>query len=196
MGTIVAFELVTLEGVMQAPARADEDIRGGFAHGGWATPYADAVSAGFVGQGGQGGGAGGLLFGRRTYEDFFQVWPNRAGNPFTAALNNQQKYVVSRNLAEPLPWMNSTLLKGDASKSVSRLKSGTEAQFVILGSGALVRALMRDNLIDEFILLIHPIVLGAGQRLFDEAGTLARLRLLETKPTTTGVVIARYRAEA
>jgi dihydrofolate reductase len=176
---------------MQAPARPDEDRRGGFEHGGWATPYAQSIAAAGVGPGMGLGGA--LLFGRRTYEDFYSVWPNRTDNPFTPALNAAQKYVASTTLAEPLPWINSTLLKGDAEEAVARLKGEPGPDLLILGSGELIRSLMPRDLIDEFMLLIHPLVLGSGRRLFDEGGALARLRLVDTKTTTTGVVIATYR---
>ena len=110
MSRIVVMENLSLDGVMQAPGRADEDRRGGFAHGGWALPYQDAVK-GKVMAGGM-ASVGPLLFGRRTYEDFFKVWPNRTDNPFTAVLDNAQKYVASTTLTEPLPWQNSTLLAG------------------------------------------------------------------------------------
>ena len=136
----------------------------------------------------------GLLLGRRTYEDFFQVWPKRTDNPFTEALNNAQKYVASRTLSEPLPWVNSTLLKGDALRSVAELKHRLDKDLMVLGSGELVRSLMSAALVDEYILLIHPLVLGSGQRLFD-AGISASLRLQEVNPTTTGVLIATYRPE-
>ena len=106
---------------------------------------------------------GALLFGRRTYEDFYAVWPNRTDNPFTDVLNNTQKYVASTTLTEPLPWQNSTLLKGDVAKTVANLKQQPGADIVILGSGELIQSLMRHNLIDQFTLLIHPLVLGSGR---------------------------------
>lgn len=134
---------------------------------------------------------GALLFGRRTYQDFFSVWPNRTDNPFTEVLNNTRKYVASRTLEEPLPWMNSTLLKGDAPSTVSELKQQTGQDLLILGSGELIRSLLPHNLVDQFILLIHPLVLGSGQRLFD-GGSLKALRLVDTKVTTAGAVIATY----
>jgi dihydrofolate reductase len=136
--------------------------------------------------------SGALLLGRRTYEDFYAVWPNRTDNPFTAVLNNTQKYVASTTLSEPLPWSNSTLLKGDAAEAVASLKEEPGQDFVVLGSGELVQSLMRRNLVDEYVLLIHPLVLGSGRRLFTDGGTFAALRLVGTKTTTTGVVIATY----
>jgi dihydrofolate reductase len=190
MRKIVVFNSVTLDGVMQAPGRPDEDRRGGFEHGGWAISYADPVMADVAGEGMA--RSGGLLFGRRTYEDFYEVWPNRTDNPFTDVLNKSQKYVASTTLVEPLPWSNSTLLKRDASVSIARLKEKSGGDLVILGSGELIRSLVPHNLIDEYILLIHPLVLGSGRRLFADGGSLARLKLVDMKSTTTGVVIATY----
>jgi dihydrofolate reductase len=191
MRKIVAVENLSLDGVMQAPGRADEDLRGGFAHGGWSLPYNDAakgrIMAGGMAQ------AGPLLFGRTTYEDFFRVWPNRTDNPFTAVLDNSKKYVASTTLTEPLAWKNSTLLTGDVPDAVARLKEQPGKDIVVLGSGVLVRSLMRRNLIDEFVLLIHPLVLGSGRRLFADEGALAALRLVDSQSTTTGVMIATYR---
>ena len=187
MSKAVVFMNLTLDGVMQAPGRPDEDRRGGFEHGGWAMPYAtmEAAEESMA-------YTGALLLGRRTYEDFYAVWPNRTDNPFTAVLNNTQKYVASTTLEEPLPWSNSTLLKGDAAEAVARLKEELGKDLVILGSGELVQSLMRRNLVDEYVLLIHPLVLGSGRRLFADGGAFAALRLVDTKTTTTGVVIATY----
>ena len=189
MSKVVVFTNLTLDGVMQAPGRPDEDRRGGFEHGGWAAPYAAMTAAGESTP-----HFGALLLGRRTYEDFYAVWPNRTDNPYTAVLNNTQKYVASTTLSEPLPWINSTLLKGDAAEAVARLKEELDKDLVIMGSGELVQSLMRANLIDEYVLLIHPLVLGSGRRLFPEGSAFATLRLVDTKTTTTGVVIATYAA--
>jgi dihydrofolate reductase len=187
MGTVVVFTNVTLDGVMQAPGSPDEDRRDGFEHGGWATPYAAMAQAG----GGM-ANTGALLLGRRTYEDFYAVWPQRKDNPFTAVLNNMQKYVASTTLEEPLSWMNSTLLQGDAAEAVTKLKKEPGNDLVILGSGELVQSLMRRNVVDEYVLLIHPLVLGSGRRLFTDGGAFAALRLVNSKTTTNGVVIATY----
>ncbi len=191
MGKVVAFESVTLDGVMQAPGRPDEDRRGGFEHGGWAARYADQESGKFAAEGMA--TTGGLLFGRRTYEDFHGFWPNQPDNPFTEILDATQKYVASRSLREPLPWQHSTLLGGDAVDAVAALKQELDHDLVILGSGELVRSLAGPGLIDEYILLIHPLVLGTGRRLFDDGGPPVELELSETRTTTTGVVLARYR---
>jgi dihydrofolate reductase len=191
MGKIVVFMSLTLDGVIQAPGRPDEDMRGGFQHGGWALPYADSEQGRAVGE--SMSATGGLLFGRRTYEDFYKVWPSRTdGNPFTDVLNNTQKFVASTTLKEPLPWMNSTLLKGDLPQAVTGLKSQMDKDLVVLGSGNLVQTLMKHNLIDLYMLLIHPLILGTGHRLFPEGGTLTGLRLIESQKTSRGVVIASY----
>jgi dihydrofolate reductase len=192
MRTITVFNSVSLDGVMQAPGRPDEDRRGGFTHGGWAVSYADPVMAAVAGEGMARGG--GMLFGRRTYEDFYSVWPNRTDNPFTEVLNRSQKYVASRTLAEPLPWINSTLLTGDAAQAVSKLKAEPGDDLVILGSGELIRSLLPHNLIDRYILLIHPLVLGSGTRMFADEGALHALRLVDNKTTSTGVIIATYQS--
>lgn len=189
MSKIVVFNSVTLDGVMQAPARPDEDTRGGFEHGGWAVPYSDpAIGRAFEESKAT---TGGLLLGRRTYEDFYSVWPNRTDNPFTEVLNNATKYVASRTLSEPLPWMNSILLKGDVPAAVAELKSQPVRDLVILGSGELIQTLMKHNLIDTYMLFIHPLVLGSGRRLFPD-GVFATLQLVDVKSSGTGVVIATY----
>jgi len=187
---VVVFMSVTLDGVIQAPARPDEDVRGGFEHGGWAVPYADEVMGNAASEGMAKPGS--LLLGRQTYEDFFSVWPNRTDNPYTEVLNNRTKYVASRTLHEPLPWKKSTLLTGDAAEAVARLKKQPGGDMMVIGSGELVQSLMRSSLIDEYILLIHPLVLGSGRRLFSGGGPRATLRLVDSKTTTTGVVIATY----
>lgn len=188
MGKVAAFESVSLDGVMQAPGRPDEDTRGGFEHGGWATPYADPAMWKDM------GGPGSLLFGRRTYEDFARVWPTREDNPFTPVLNQSRKYVASRTLEEPLPWQNSTLLQGEATRSVSKLKDEVDDDLMILGSGELVRSLMAAGLVDEYVLLIHPLVLGSGRHLFPDDSALTTLNLVRTETTATGVIIATYRS--
>jgi len=188
---VVVCTNLTLDGVSQAPARADEDRRGGFAHGGWAAPYAAMTEAGeyFA-------SAGALLLGRRTYEDFYHVWPARTDSPFTPWLTNTTKYVASTTLHEPLPWANSTLLGGDAREAVARLRTEPGKDLLVLGSGGLVRSLMSRQLVDVFVLLIHPIVLGSGQRLFAEGATGGTLQLVGTKTTSTGVIVATYSASS
>src|SRR4030088_1546632 len=130
MSRVVAFTSLTLDRVMQAPARPDEDTRGGFKHGGWATPYPDPVMGSVSAE--SGSTAGALLLGRRTYEDFYAVWPKRTDdNPYTGGLNNAQKYVASTTLKEPLSWMNSTLLKGDVVQTVAQLKLDLQKDIVV-----------------------------------------------------------------
>jgi dihydrofolate reductase len=192
MTNVVVFNSVTLDGVMQAPGRPDEDRRGGFAHGGWALPYNDAVMGRMAAEGMADSGP--LLLGRRTYESFFSFWPRQNDNPFTEVLNTTLKYVASTTLEEPLPWSNSRLLEGDAAEAVARLRRQPGKDLTMLGSGELVQSLRRRNLVDRYVLLIHPLVLGSGRRLFPDGGGFAALRLVDTVTTTTGVVIATYQA--
>ena len=195
MAELVVFTSVTIDGVMQAPGRPDEDRRGGFQHGGWAMPYASEEQGKAASE--AMGTTAGIVLGRRTYEDFASFWPNQTEpNPFTDVLNNTQKYVASQTLQEPLPWVNSTLLEGDAGDAVAQLKERHDDDLVVLGSGELVRELMRRRLVDRFVLLFHPLVLGSGRRLFEDGGPDATLRLLDSRTTPTGVIIATYQTEA
>lgn len=132
-----------------------------------------------------------FLFGRRTYEDFYAVWPNQPESPFSAALTGATKYVASRSLSEPLPWANSILLQGDAAETVGDLRAQQPGTLTIFGSGELVKSLIGPGLIDEYLLMIHPLVLGSGRRLF-APGSRADLRLVEATATPTGVVMATY----
>ncbi|TMK84714.1 MAG: dihydrofolate reductase, partial [Actinobacteria bacterium] len=156
---------------MQAPGRADEDLRGGFRHGGWAVPHND--------------------LGRRSYEQMLGSW-NARGGPYKDALNNAPKHVVSSNPATKLDWPNSTLVHGDVPAVVAELKQGSTGDLVIIGSGQLIRSLLPHELIDEYLLLIYPLVLGSGQRLFEPDDHLTNLRLVESTPTTKGVILATY----
>ena len=170
MAKIEVFISVSLDGVMQAPARPDEDTRGGFTRGGWAAPYADPA----------------------MWEDLYDVWPKRTDNPFTPVLNASQKYVASRTLEEPLPWENSILLGRDVPAAIAELKENIDEDIEILGSGELVRSLMPTGLIDGYVLSIHPLVLGTGQRLFVDGGPPADLELEGCRTTATGVMIATF----
>lgn len=190
MRKVVVCTNLSLDGVMQAPARPDEDTRNGFHHGGWAAPFAAMTHVGNVFA-----TADALLLGRRTYEDFYNVWPKRPDSPFTPWLNGVRKYVVSRTLREPLPWVNSSLLGGDAAAGIRALKQQSGHALLIMGSGELVRSLMGAHIIDEFVLLIHPVVLGTGTRLFADAGPFVKLALASSSTTPTGVVVARYHPE-
>jgi dihydrofolate reductase len=190
MSKVVVNMSLSLDGVMQAPGRADEDTRDGFQHGGWALPYFDPIMGSAAAEGMAAEPA--LLLGRRTYEDFYAVWPNRTDNPFTEWLNKARKYVASTTLKEPLPWSNSILLAGDAAAAVASLKEQSGKDLLIFGSGVLIQSLMRHNLIDEYVLQIHPLVLGSGRRLFSDGSPLTTLQLVNTRTTTTGVVMANY----
>ena len=191
MPTISVFQSVTLDGVMQGLGRPDEDTRGGFVHGGWGDGYQDEVSMGFAAEGMGGGGA--LLFGRRTYEDLLGFWSAAPfENPFSDVLLQTRKYVVSRHSSTDLAYPNSELLAGDAASTVAGLGDDGAPVLTILGSGELVRRLHAAGLIDQYILQIHPIVLGSGTRLFAE-GDRVDLELERTLPTSTGVILASYR---
>ena len=190
MSKVVAIEHVTLDGVMQAPARPDEDTRDGFEYGGWARAGNDPAM--IKAMGARMGDAWSLLVGRTTYEDFADVWPKRPPNPFTDALNAVQKFVASTTLTEPLPWQNSTLLKGDGADAVARLKKQHDKTMVIFGSGLLVQSLARRKLIDEFVLQIHPLVLGKGRRLFSDGSSFTNFSLVDSVTVSTGVIIATY----
>jgi dihydrofolate reductase len=190
MGRIVVMNHVTLDGVMQGPGRPEEDTRGGFTHGGWAAVPEDATGKAMSERMAAGGGLAGWLFGRRTYEGLLSYW-NAQGGPFKDALNNSPKYVASTTLSEPLPWPNSTLLHGDIADAVGALKAQSGGVLAIMGSGELIGSLIAADLIDEYLLMIHPLVLGTGRRLFPE-GVHLSLRLTGSVPTATGVVIATY----
>ena len=195
MGRIVVMNHVTLDGVMQGPGRAEEDTRGGFRHAGWgrrteATPD-DALQKAMGERMAAAGGLSGWLFGRRTYEDLLSHWNQQSDSSFGPMFNNTRNYVVSSTLAEPLPWPNSTLLRGAIADAVGELKASADGVLGIMGSGQLIGALIAADLIDEFLLMIHPLVLGSGRRLFPDRCDVA-LRLLESTNTSSGVVIAAY----
>ena len=193
MAILTVVNHISLDGVMQGPARPEEDVRGGFEHGGWAQANGDQVMGDVLVGRMQSGREGGMLLGRWTYESFFEVWPGRTDNPFTERLNNTTKYVASSTLTEPLPWQNSVLLSGDVPAAVRRLKAqGTNLS--VLGSGALIRSLLPHGLIDEWLLMIHPVVLGSGARMFADDGAYQALTLTDSLTTTTGVIIATYRS--
>lgn len=187
---VVVINHLTLDGVLQGPGRPEEDTRGGFRHGGWANAGGDEVM-------GRALAArmdrtdGGLLLGRWSYEEMLSYW-NGSDGEFKDPLNNAPKYVVSSNPATRLEWPNSTLLHGDIPAEVSELKRSQTGDLVIMGSGRLIRSLIPHGLIDEYLLFIHPLVLGSGQRMFDHDDHTFRLRLVECTPTTAGVIIATY----
>ena len=191
MSKVVVIEHLTLYGVMQSPGRPDEDPRDGFGYGGWAAARSDTVM--IEAQGARMGNDWSLLLGRTTYEDFAGFWPNQPKpNPFTDVLDNAVKFVASTTLAEPLSWKNSILLKGDAADAAAGLKKSHGRNLVVFGSGLLVQSLLRRNLIDELVLMIHPLVLGKGRRLFPEGVPDRRFRLEDSVVTPKGVIIATY----
>ena len=193
MGRIIAIEHLSLDGGMQAPARVNEDTRAGFLHGGWAAAAGrDPRMQQVIGE--RMGAEWSLLVGRVTYEDLASVWPKMPRpNPMADALDQVEKFVVSTTLTEPLSWQNSTLLPGDgAVEEVSKLRREYEKTLVVFGSGTLLQTLMQFRMVDEFVLLIHPIVLGTGQRLFPARGSFRRFDLIQSETTSTGVILAVY----
>ena len=193
MSKVVVIQHLTLDGVMQAPGHPDEDPRDGFEHGGWAQRDNDPVMQDVMGA--RMGMSWSLLLGRTTYERFADFWPRQPANPFTEVLNQVAKYVASTTLTEPLPWANSTLLKGDAAQAVAELKDQQEGNLVVFGSGVLLQSLMRSDLVDEYVLQIHPLVLGSGRRLFSDGGPPTTFRLADSVTTATGVIIATYQKQ-
>ena len=190
MGRITVMNHVTLDGVMQSPGRADEDRRDGFRHGGWAVAGSDGVVGQILGE--RMACSGGWIFGRRTYEEVLSYWNRQPDSPFTPMLNGAPKYVASTELTEPLPWPNSTLIRGDVPEAVGVLKARSEEGLGIMGSGVLIHALLLHELIDEFLLITHPVVLGSGRRLFPEGSPLTTLRLVDTVRAPSGVTISTY----
>jgi dihydrofolate reductase len=190
MRKLVVSEFLTLDGVMQAPGGADEDRRGGFEHGGWQTSSMDEEEGASIDEGLA--SAGGLLLGRVTYEIFAGYWPSSDEEPIAGILNAMPKYVASTTLQEPLGWNNSNLIKGDVADGVATLKEELGKDLRVIGSGQLAQTLMERDLVDEYHLMIHPVVLGSGQRLFREGGRKVPLRLVNSTTTGTGVQIATY----
>ena len=194
MRKVIANEFTTLDGVVQAPSYADEDVTGGFGHGGWHARYFDDLSMDWVIENVR--GAGGYLLGRGTYEIFAAHWPNAPQEQQVLAgpLNALPKYVASTTLDEPLGWQNSRLLKGDIGAAVRALKAGEGKDLHVIGSPGLVQALLVLGLVDELRLMIDPLVAGGGKRLFPDDGALRPLRLAGSQVTSTGAIIAAYAA--
>ncbi|HEY7069693.1 MAG TPA: dihydrofolate reductase family protein [Acidimicrobiales bacterium] len=190
---LVVINHVTLDGVMQGPGHPDEDTRDGFDLGGWAADGSEAPDP-VVGRamGARMAQSDGLVLGRRSYEQMLGAW-NERGGPFKDALNNARKYVASTTLSEPLPWPNSTLLGPDVVAAVGELRARPGRELHIMGSGELIGTLMQHGLVDELLLLVHPLVLGRGRRLFT-AGAPTSLELVEATPAPSGVLVATYRA--
>ena len=183
---------VSVDGVMQGLGGPEEDRRGGFERGGWALPLFDNEGATFVGQIYQRADA--FLFGRRTYEIFAGYWGAMANpdNPISDALNTKPKYVASTTLTDP-QWAATTVLSGDVAAAIGELKAEQEGELQVHGSGALIRWLLDNGLVDEITLLVYPVILGQGTRLFPDAGPDAALDLMESRSTPKGVTIQVYR---
>jgi dihydrofolate reductase len=182
---------VTLDGVVQGLGRPDEDTRGGFAHGGWGTRYQDDVMAREMSKGMS--RPGDMLFGRRTWADFTAAWSHREdGNPFTAHLNAATKYVASTTLEDAGAWQNSVLLRGDAGKTVAELKARPGNDLSVIGSASLVQTLHAAGLVDHYTLLVFPLTLGSGRRLFEGPAPLTEFTLTGCVTTTKGVLVTRY----
>lgn len=191
MRKLVVTSLLTLDGVMQAPSYAGEDDSGGFTHGGWARLYSDADMARIGSEGVAQTDA--LLLGRVTYLEFARSWPQMPqDNPMAARLNSIPKYVWSSTLREVL-WHNSTLMRGDLAEEVTKLKQqpGTGG-LAVTGSGQLARSLMERDLVDQYVLMVHPIVLGTGKRLFADGVVPLNLKLTGKQVTGSGVVVLTY----
>lgn len=192
MRKLIVTEWMTLDGVVQAPGDPDEDRAGGFEHGGWHLRYSDDISRDWVIQNLT--EAGGFVLGRRTYESFAPHWPNAPAEEQVIAepLNSRPKFVASTTLTEPLEWENSTLLKSDVPEAVAELKRQDGSDLLVIGSSELVQTLIARELVDEFRLMIDPLLAGGGKRIFAGDGVLRPLRLIELQPTTTGAVLATY----
>jgi dihydrofolate reductase len=192
MRKVIANEWMTLDGVVQAPSYADEDVTGGFGHGGWHAGYFDELSMNWVIENVR--GAGGYLLGRGTYEIFAAHWPNAPQEQQVLAepLNALPKYVASTTLDEPLGWQNSRLLRGDIGAAVRALKAEDGNELHVIGSPGLVQSLISLGLVDELQLMIDPLVVGGGKRLFPDDGGLLPLRLADSQMTSTGAIIATY----
>lgn len=192
MRKVIVQVWMTLDGVVQAPGAPDEDTTGGFRHGGWSLRYFDDAAmrwaAGNVTE------AGGFLLGRRTYETFAAHWPNASEEEQVLAkpLNTRPKYVASTTLTEPLQWEHATLLRGDVAQAVADLKRQDGGDLLAIGSTRLVQTLLDHDLVDELRVMVDPLVVGGGKRLFAEDGALRPLRLLDSQVTTAGAIIATY----
>lgn len=194
---VVISDFMSLDGVVQAPGGKKEDTDGGFAHGGWSMRYFDPETMGpAIAEVMKGTEA--LLFGRRTFQTMAAAWPGRAGDPFADRMNEIRKYVVSRTLTEAdLGWENSTLLlAGDVVGAVQRLRAEGDGDIQVMGSASLARELISNDLVDEYRLMLEPVLLGGGKRLFPDDGRSRPLELVSTTTSGTGVQICTYRPAA
>ncbi|MGH3477787.1 MAG: dihydrofolate reductase family protein [Nocardioidaceae bacterium] len=192
MRKLMMYNTMSLNGVYQSPFYVDEDATSGFTYGGWANPYLDnAAMEWFIDNVSR---AGGFLLGRRTYEIFAAHWPSAPEDQQVLAepMNRLPKFVASATLTEPLKWQNSRLLPDDTPEAVRQLKHDDGADLRIIGSAQLLNTLIQHDLVDEFHLMIDPVIVSGGKRLFTDNGQLTRLRLVDNKVTTTGAIIATY----
>ena len=190
MRKLVVAEFVSLDGVIQAPGGADEDTEGGFEHGGWTWPFwHDDIGNHFFEAMSR---ADALLLGRKTWEIHGGAFEKMEGDPFADALNNIRKYVVSATMESPSLWRNSTLIRDNVVETIRALKQEEGKSILLDGSSVLAHTLIENDLVDEFVLHVYPIMLGSGKRLYP-AGKRLDLKLVESSPLPTGVVFARYR---
>ena len=190
---IVISEFISLDGVVQAPGGPDEDRDGGFAHGGWTHAFFDPEIVGGAFTEAL-NNADALLFGRRTWQTMAAAWPERAGDPFADRMNTIPKYVVSATLRDDdLTWDNTTLIPGDG--AISRIRELRES-LLVMGSPTLVRALLREDLVDELRLIVMPVILGGGKTIFPDDGALHTLELVSAVTSSTGVQVCTYRRAA
>ena len=191
---IILSDFMSLDGVVQAPGGREEDTDGGFAHGGWSMPYFDSETMGSAFAEVM-ATTEALLFGRRTWQVMAGAWPGRAGDPFADRMNEIPKYVASRTLtADDLNWSGSTLLPAkDAIGAVRELRAEGGGALQVMGSASLARQLVEHDLVDEYRLMIEPVLLGGGKRIFPDDGQARPLELVETTTASTGVMICTYR---
>lgn len=189
MRKLVVSEFLTLDGVMQAPGGADEDTEGGFVHGGWTHPYWHDDIGGYFGESLSRSDT--FLLGRKTWQIHGGAFESMEGDEFADILNAMPKYVVSTTLPDASAWRNSTLISGNVVEEVRKLKEQPGKDIYTDGSSVLVHTLAQHDLVDEYSLLVYPVVLGSGKKLFPD-DTRVNLRLLETRQFPSGVTLMRY----
>ena len=192
MRKVIVCEWMSLDGVVQAPVYTDEDPSGGFKHGGWHLRYFEERSMKWIVE--TVSQAGGFLFGRRTYDVFAQHWPNASPEEqaFAQPLNTRPKYVASTTLREPLAWQNSTLLGSPIAESVAKLRGEDGGDLLVIGSSELAAALLAHDLVDELRLMIDPVLLGRGKRIFPDDDAMRAFELSSSKTTSTGAMLVTY----
>jgi dihydrofolate reductase len=189
MRKLIVGTFLTLDGVMQAPGGPEEDDSGGFTYGGWSVNYWDEMMGQVMGEAMS--TPFDMVLGRKTYDIFAAYWPNAPEEAGAKPLNDATKYVVSRS-RPTLEWSRSVLIEGDAADGITALKKGDGPELQVHGSGNLIQTLMRHNLVDQYRLWVFPLVIGSGKRLFADGTIPSALKLIDSKVSTTGVVIATY----